>query len=120
MVEQNRVGGSVRVNTDVSLLSILVRNERLDDEVAQLAIGVSDLLVFSHSLADPLLHLLEVLVDSNQTQLSTTLYKLIWLHDQRLMSKQKLESAEFVSSLSSKHHAIPVFMSLAVDFIAQQ
>lgn len=88
VIEQDRVGRSVRVDTYVGFFGILVRNEWLDDEVAQLSVGIADLLIFAHSFADPLFDLLVVFVDRNQTQLAATLYQLIWFHNQGLKGER--------------------------------
>jgi len=66
-----------------------VWHERLDDEVAQLADCISDLLVLVEALTNPLLHLLEGLLDTNQSQLSAALDQLIGLHHQRLQQRKR-------------------------------
>jgi len=66
-----------------------VWHERLDNEVAQLADCISDLLVLVEALTNPLLHLLEGLLDTNQSQLSAALDQLIGLDHQRLQQSKR-------------------------------
>lgn len=64
----------------------------LDYEVAQLAHGIADFLVLVDALANPLLHLLEVLLNANETEFTASLNQLIGLHHQRLqLAHQKHE-----------------------------
>jgi len=66
-----------------------VWHERLDNEVAQLADCISDLLVLVEALTNPLLHLLEGLLNTNQSQLSAALDQLIGLDHQRLQQRKR-------------------------------
>lgn len=61
--------------------------EGFDDEVAQLAHCIANLLIFVYSLANPFFHLVEGLLDANQAQFTTSLDELIGFHHKWLKGK---------------------------------
>ena len=69
---------------DIELLAGLVLHKRLNDEVCELAFRYSDLQLLVHPVCQPLPRTVQVHVNLDQSQLTTTLDQLVWLHNQML------------------------------------